>query len=41
MSRFVDEEKNKVKAKKEQLETLKTELEMIRLITGSNAKDDL
>ena len=34
LSRLADEEKNKVKAKREQLEALKTELDMIRLISG-------
>lgn len=37
LSRLKDEEKNRVKAKRAQLEALKTELEMIRLISGGGA----
>lgn len=38
--RFADEEKNRVLAKREQLETLKTELQMIRLLTGNMVSRD-
>lgn len=38
--RFADEEKNRVLAKREQLETLKTELQMIRLLTGNMVSQD-
>lgn len=40
LSRFADEEKNKVKAKREQLERLKTELEMIRIINGNAYREE-
>jgi hypothetical protein len=33
---MADEEKNRLKDKKELLESLKTELEMIRLLSGNN-----
>ena len=38
--RFADEEKNRFQAKKDQLETLKTELQMIRLLTGNMPSQD-
>jgi hypothetical protein len=38
LSRLKDEEKNKVKSKRAQLEALKTELEMIRLIGGTTSE---
>ena len=41
LARLKDEEKNKVKAKKAQLESLKTELEMIKLISGAKQSDNL
>jgi hypothetical protein len=41
LSRFADEEKNRVKAKREQLESLKTELEMIRLLSGTLQVTDI
>ena len=33
---MVDDEKGRLKAKRDYLETLRTELEMVRLITGKN-----